>query len=553
LRRSISISPFLNEYLAMIELENVTKEFLLAGKPMSVLKGISVTIQKGEFVSIMGPSGSGKSTLSSILGCLAAPTSGRYLLMGEEVSKATGNTLARIRNRHIGFIFQDFNLLEGISAVENVMLPLFYVGVSRAHAKKRALEKLEQVGLASHALHFPRQLSGGQKQRVAVARALINDPLFLFADEPTGALDSRTGIEIMGLMQQLNAQGHTVVQVTHSQHHCNFGKRILYLVDGLIVRDETVQRPIFALAEIEDKSAANMINSLWRLGLGSTKAEQQESLSALRELYERIKTEGKYLLEAPRMFCRLRSAGVSTIIEELATHPDWAIRAELVNNCKELGEKEAQLLYRRALDDENEWVRFLALSAFRGVALAALSRELQERIIACCSDRDERIRATAVVLLGAWHMPELFPVLEKALGDADGRVRASAIESLEQSGMAREKLAELLRLHLSDANNRARVNAVKALLPLDAALAESTVAAMVHADNNLMRSSACWVLRFFAKDFALPLLVNCLTKEKEENVLVQIIASLQHFLGQGLAIAEILAMVDFSSLSLNPS
>ena len=317
----------------MIRLEGIIKEFPLGSKIIQVLKGISVLIQKGEFVSIMGPSGSGKSTLSSILGCLATPTKGQYYLMEQDISQLSSNKLATIRNQKIGFIFQDFNLLDGLTAVENVMLPLFYDGVSRGEAKKRALKKLDAVGLLRWNSHFPRQLSGGQKQRVAIARALVNEPLFLFADEPTGALDQKTGNEIMGLMQKLNSSGHTVVQVTHSLSHCNYGKRILFLVDGLIVRDENVKQPIFALNNSEPNETSALINNLWKIAQNN-KTQGALDLSCMQALYERYKEDPSSLIEAASFFCRCPDA--EAIIQDLMQNKDWVIRSEVVKHCKKM-------------------------------------------------------------------------------------------------------------------------------------------------------------------------------------------------------------------------
>ncbi len=534
----------------MIAIENITKQFPLAGKTISVLKGISTNIQKGEFVSIMGPSGSGKSTLSSILGCLAAPSSGRYLLMGEDVSKAGGDKLAKIRNKHIGFIFQDFSLLEGISVVENVMLPLFYVGIGRSAARKKALERLDQVGLGHRINYLPRQLSGGQKQRVAVARALVNDPLFLFADEPTGALDSRTGIEIMGLIQKLNALGHTVVQVTHSLHHCNFGKRILYLVDGLIVRDETVQRPIFALDEVEDKTTANLVNNIWRLGLAASKQEgAQADFAELKRFYEAVKEDHKCLLEAPQLFCQLATPDALHVARELFAHKDWAIRAEVIKYCKSFGREEACTFYLKGLADDNEWVRFLAVGAFRGVPVEQISRVLQDALVEKTGDKDERIRATILVIIAGWKRSDLKELVIKGLSDPDGRVRANAIEALEIMVTSNSERAELLKPLLKDSNNRARANAIKGLLSVDKQAALEDLHKMIVDENNLMRVSAAWVLRFLSKSEAAEVLVNRLTKEKEEGVLSQIIGSLQQLLGEGITLAQLLVMIDSSALS----
>ena len=217
----------------MLKLTNVHKSF---GKT-EVLKGISLDIEHGEYVALMGASGSGKSTLMNILGCLDRPTAGDYLLEGEEVGRASGDRRALIRNRKIGFVFQNFNLLPRTSALENVIMPLNYTAgnLSRSECRKRGMAALEQVGIADRAGHQPSQLSGGQQQRVAIARALINRPPLLFADEPTGNLDSRTSVEVMEMFSALNAEGITVILVTHSEEIANYAKRIIHVSDGQVV------------------------------------------------------------------------------------------------------------------------------------------------------------------------------------------------------------------------------------------------------------------------------------------------------------------------------
>ncbi|MBE6370125.1 MAG: ABC transporter ATP-binding protein [Lentisphaerae bacterium] len=221
----------------LIELENITKTYFLGEIDVPVLKGISLNIEHGEYVALMGASGSGKSTLMNILGCLDRPTSGRYLLEGEEVGSASGDRRALIRNRKIGFVFQNFNLLARTSALENVIMPLNYTNsaLSGAECRKRGMEALEQVGIADRAGHHPSQLSGGQQQRVAIARALINRPPLLFADEPTGNLDSHTSVEVMEMFSKLNSEGITVILVTHSEEIANFAKRVIHVSDGRIV------------------------------------------------------------------------------------------------------------------------------------------------------------------------------------------------------------------------------------------------------------------------------------------------------------------------------
>ena len=223
--------------MALIELENITKTYFLGEIDVPVLKGISLSIDEGEYVALMGASGSGKSTLMNILGCLDRPTSGLYRLDGEEVGSADGDRRAVVRNRKIGFVFQSFNLLPRTSALENVIMPLTYTAgdLSAKECRKRGMEMLERVGLKDRMHHHPSQLSGGQQQRVAIARALINHPPVLFADEPTGNLDSSTSEEVMEMFSALNAEGITVILVTHSVEIANFAKRTIHVQDGLIV------------------------------------------------------------------------------------------------------------------------------------------------------------------------------------------------------------------------------------------------------------------------------------------------------------------------------
>jgi putative ABC transport system ATP-binding protein len=232
---------------AIIQVEEVHKYYDLGETRVHALRGVSVRIERGEFVAIMGASGSGKSTFMNIMGCLDKPSSGRYLLEGVEVSELSKKELAAIRNHKIGFVFQGFNLLARTTAEENVELPTLYAHVSKEEGQKRAREALELVGLGDRMQHFPSQLSGGQQQRVAIARALVNRPSILLADEPTGNLDSRTSVEIMEVFQRLNDGGLTVVLVTHEPDVAQFGKRTIQFRDGKIRRDAAVvNRPLAA-------------------------------------------------------------------------------------------------------------------------------------------------------------------------------------------------------------------------------------------------------------------------------------------------------------------
>ena len=221
----------------LIQTRDLEKIYRIGDNEIRALAGVTLDIARGEFTAVMGPSGSGKSTFMNMVGCLDRPTSGEYLLAGKRVSELAGDELAEVRNRNIGFVFQAFNLLARTAARENVELPLVYAGVAARERRDRAMQMLAKVGLAERAEHQPAQLSGGQQQRVAIARALITRPLLILADEPTGALDSRTSLEIMGLLQELNRQGMTVVLVTHEPDVARFARRVLYFRDGLVVKD----------------------------------------------------------------------------------------------------------------------------------------------------------------------------------------------------------------------------------------------------------------------------------------------------------------------------
>jgi putative ABC transport system ATP-binding protein len=225
----------------VIELTNITKTYDMGeAQQVQALNGVSLTIQKNEYVAIMGPSGSGKSTLMNIIGCLDTPTAGQYLFNGVNVSEMDDNNLARIRNKEIGFVFQTFNLLARSDALHNVELPLIYAGLPAGERKERARQTLEHVQLGDRGHHKPNELSGGQRQRVAVARALVTRPSIILADEPTGNLDSRTGEEIMGLFEQIHQQGNTVILVTHEADVADHAHRVVRMRDGKVERDEVV-------------------------------------------------------------------------------------------------------------------------------------------------------------------------------------------------------------------------------------------------------------------------------------------------------------------------
>ena len=226
--------------MSLIRLDSICRHYKMGSETVHALRGVSLTIERGEYVAIMGPSGSGKSTLMNLIGCLDTPSSGTYELNGHNVSEMDDNALAEIRNREIGFVFQTFNLLARSSALRNVELPLIYAGMDIDERREVALAALRDVGLADRVTHKPNEMSGGQRQRVAVARALVNKPSILLADEPTGNLDTRTGQEILELFESLSAKGNTLIVVTHEEQVARHARRIIRIRDGLVASDEAV-------------------------------------------------------------------------------------------------------------------------------------------------------------------------------------------------------------------------------------------------------------------------------------------------------------------------
>lgn len=235
----------------LIQINDLQKRYQMGSEVVWALDGISLTVERGEYIAIMGPSGSGKSTLMNMLGCLDTPTSGQYFLNGQDVSRYSGDELAEIRNREIGFVFQTFNLLPRVDCLRNAELPLIYAGMSRSERRERAAEALRNVGLGDRMDHRPNELSGGQRQRVATARALVNHPSLLLADEPTGNLDTETGDDIMRLFESLYRQGNTLLVVTHEEDIAHHARRILRLRDGKLEQDVRVESPELADAVVD--------------------------------------------------------------------------------------------------------------------------------------------------------------------------------------------------------------------------------------------------------------------------------------------------------------
>lgn len=225
----------------MLEIKKITKVYKMGEVLVNALRGVSFNVDKGQFVAIMGPSGSGKSTLMHIIGCLDHPTEGSFIMDGEDISKVNDNKLAEIRNKKIGFVFQQFNLLARTTILYNVEVPLIYAGVNSKKRKKLAEQALENVGLSNRLKHRPNEISGGEIQRAAIARALVNNPLIILADEPTGNLDSKNGEEIMKIFNKLNQEGHTIIMVTHELEVAKYAQRIIHLHDGLIEKDEVIE------------------------------------------------------------------------------------------------------------------------------------------------------------------------------------------------------------------------------------------------------------------------------------------------------------------------
>lgn len=500
----------------MIEMIDITKEFTQGESKIKILKGIHLFVPKGDFISIMGPSGSGKSTLASILGFLSRPTSGTFKIDGKDVGSLSSAQLAELRNRLLGYIFQDFNLLDGMSAAENVALPLIYAGVPSGARHKKALACLEKVGLAHKANNHPNQLSGGQKQRVAIARALVNDPAILFADEPCGALDKKTGMEILAIMQTLNAAGHTIVMVTHSPQDALYTKRIVHLVDGLIVRDELVEKPAIAIGESANVDAAARERMVWDIA-----AEiQSHDTAILEKIISVLKSSvhaGAKFGAAVSLAKWIDDDRALAALEVLLSDAEWSVRAEVIRSLSKKPAARITPLLIRASSDANPWVRFLAVGEMRFLDSKWLLANERQRIFDFTHDPDERIRATVTRILQTWDDPGVEDVLLQMTKDFDGRVRANAIEALDFRKIPGERLSPLTA-NLEDPHNRARANAAVALYGSMPDLAMDTVEKMATDTNNMMRMSAAWALGRFDHDRSTKIILTAVATEKDESV-----------------------------------
>lgn len=507
----------------MIEMENITKVYGEARNQVKVIKGISLFVDKGEFVSIMGPSGSGKSTLAAILGCLSEPSTGTYKINGIDITKISKKSMASLRNQNIGYIFQDFHLLDGQSAWENVSLPLVYAGISAGKRKLRALECLAAVGLSERVNHFPNQLSGGQKQRVAIARALVNNPVFLFADEATGALDKKTGQEVLSIMQKLNLEGHTIIQVTHSREDAQYSKRILHLVDGLIVKDEMVDRPVIGNLSLNEQEQDQLIGRIWRVAQ-VTPFGNPEDLESLKKMFDQTSSRSS-TVNAIKALAPWKDSGCEDILRKLMSHMDWVIRSEVVRNARKRSKDFILEICRKGLADDNAWVRQLSLLEMKECGVKNLDPGDIEIVLKHFEDSDERIRATVVKMLPEFADERIMSFLIKALKDRDGRVRANALDALLQKGGYEAHLESMKEL-LKDSHNRARGNAAFMMYAHYPVAALACLQEMIGSESNMLRSSAAWSLGMIETEEAARILLQALQVEKQDLVLSQIIGSL---------------------------
>lgn len=514
--------------MTIIELNNLVKSYRVGDGDVQILKGIDLQVREGEFVSIMGPSGSGKSTLAAILGCLSTPTSGTYKLAGHDVSRRSQNELAEIRGKLIGYVYQDFNLLDGISALENVEMPLVYAGVPARRAREKAAHMLDKVGLSARKNHRPNQLSGGQKQRVAIARALVNDPKLIFADEATGALDAKTSFEIMSFLQRLAMSGHTIVQVTHSERDSRFSKRILHIVDGLIVKDEFVEGFTVGVVAADRASTETIVNRAWRV-VQHVDKDSPPTYADMKRLLEAGKSVDT-LMEAGRALIRFEDNRLSRLVTQLFRHEHWAVRAEVVKACTTGNQDFALGYFIAGLKDENAWVRFLSIAKLRQLAPDLLFVG-EDAINKCLGDSDERVRAAAIALVGHWREPGFMPrIVAIAADDPVARVKSNALEALkvpiEDAELVTDAHVAQLSALLEHGHHRVRSTAAVILQKRVKDRCDQTIHEMTNSDSTYMRSAGVWALGQVADERGARILLAMLESEAEEMVVNQLVRSL---------------------------
>jgi putative ABC transport system ATP-binding protein len=513
----------------MIELDNIIKSFPFSGCEMKILKGIELFIARGEFVSIMGPSGSGKTTLAAILGCLSSPTSGTYKLDGAEVSSMNTHELSRYRRDKIGFIFQDFNLLEGMTALENVSMPLVYSGVSSSKRKQRAKDCLAKVGLAERMHHTPKQLSGGQKQRVAIARALVNNPTLLFADEPTGALDQKTTTEVMELLRSLNVSGHTIVQVTHSQNDANYSKRVVTITDGLIVQDKLVEGFTTGNTDnIEENPRDRVILGLWQVGK-QIKATDDSVVAAFDAMIPHTNSQSG-LIEAAKSLVKIPGVAYEKHLKYLAKHENWAVRSEIIKNLP-FEKPFAVDMVMSAMKDESSWVRFSAI--MRAVQKPGSFKSKMDgvELVNMLNDSDERVRAAIVSLLAEFGAESFeASIIECLRHDPNARVRANCVEALKPligRNAGNNDAVSAISECFDVSNHRLRSTAAVYLYDYKSEESYNVLATMIEDENILTRAAGCWGLgQLTTEKRAANRLLEMILSETEEMVRSNIIRSL---------------------------
>lgn len=390
--------------------------------------------------------------------------------------------------------------------------------------RERAMECLRAVSLEHKSANRPFQLSGGQKQRVAIARALVNHPKFLFADEPTGALDKKTGHEILGIMQKLNMLGHTVIQVTHSAADATYSKRILHLVDGNVVRDETVDKPTIAvLTNSENSELDDLVTKVWRVAQFSP-ANNVSDMESLKHLMITSKSRNSWIAAA-RALVRWKNSEADKIIETLFTSDDWVVRSEVLKYASLRGKSESTPYYLRGLEDPNAWVRHTAMVEIKEFEQSELSDSQQAQVLDHLTDSDERVRATAIFMIGKWKIPDVQSFFQKGLMDPDARVRANTIESIQAHDLS-ESMQMNLEAMLGDRNNRVRANAAMAVAKTNPHASFQTARQMINSTDPLTRSSGAWLLGSIRPENGGQVLLDTLKVEKEDIVVNQIVRSL---------------------------